>query len=121
MGSTDKANMCRIVVAAGRANKKAIKLALRKERIRKANGECDEKGAKQYKKELKYAELILKDDEPVKLKIDKNKVPFRVDARTVIFIDKDASEEYKTALRNRYAIDIYVDTVCEQYKIQNNG
>jgi hypothetical protein len=118
--SADKAKMCRIVVAAGRANKKAVRLALRKERIRRAKGEVNLKGAKGYKKELQYAEMMLRKDEAVVVKVENNKVPFRVDSRTVIFIDKDATKEYKIALRNKYAIDHYVDTILEPLKMKSS-
>jgi hypothetical protein len=94
---------------------------VRKALISKRKGKVDVRGVKSYKKEKKWSDDFMANPDPIIIKIDKDKVPFRVDARTLILIDKNATDEYKQSLKNKYAIDKYVDEIVELVRIGERG
>ena len=102
--------MNKIRKAVKKANKRIITAA----KIRK--GEHHLRGGKNYLKEKAFAERFLKDEKPVKVKKMKNKVAYRVDPRTVVMIDKDATPEYKEALKAKYAVERHADDVMQGFK-----
>jgi len=86
-------------------------------KITKAMLKKQKKGTKSYLREKEWAENFLKDEDVLKSKKEKGKVAFRLDARTVVYIPADASDEYKDGLKKRYSVDGHVEQVMEKFKI----
>ena len=101
--------------------KRRLKSRIKKAVLQKIAKETPKnfKGIKKIIKERQWAENFLKEEKVIVSREEKNKVPFRVDARTIIYIPADSTEEYKKALRGKYSIDGHVDHVIEKFKTAN--
>jgi len=100
--------------------KRRLKSRIKKAVLQKIAKETPKniRGIKKIIKERQWAENFLKEEKVIVSREEKNKVPFRVDARTIIYIPADSTDEYKKALREKYSIDAHVDQVLEKFKNQ---